>query len=137
MKYIFYILIILFLIILIFSFKKIKDFIHLNTLDYLKANPDIALDLYYETNAIKSYKCTLFLTIQEESAFDGRVYDFSQYETDNIISLIDCRPTRSERQQFTDEDGNPITGILKDQIVYLMKDGSYEWDVRKILKELD
>ena len=106
--------------------------------NYLKDNPDMALDFYYESNAVEAYKCTLFLTIKEDSEFDGAIYDFSMYNEAGIISLVDCRSNRSVRakRQYIDENGDPITGALPNQTVYLMKDGSYEWDVRPVLKEL-
>lgn len=131
------ILSIILIIIVAFIFIPLKV-IENRVKKYLKDNPDMALDFYYESNAVEAYKCTLFLTIKEDSEFDGAMYDFSMYNEAGIISLVDCRSNRSARakRQYVDENGDPITGALPNQTVYLMKDGSYEWDVRPVLKEL-
>ena len=128
-------IILIIIIAFIFIFLKV---IENKVKNYLKDNPDMALDFYYESNAVKAYKCTLFLTIKEDSEFDGAIYDFSMYNEAGVISLVDCRSNRSVRakRQYIDENGDPITGALPNQTVYLMKDGSYEWDVRPVLKEL-
>lgn len=92
-------------------------------------NPKLMLDEYYETEMEEQFPCYLLLCIREGADFDGSVYDFSQYEEKKIIGLTEFRTAITGKMKL-DEDEEPMTALLPNQLVYKMKDGSFQWDIR-------
>lgn len=91
--------------------------------EYADSHPKEWLTYYIDHMAEEKYICTLVLTIQGDAAFNGTIYDFSQYETNNIIALS------VHHEASTPSDYR----VLKRQTVYKMKNGDYLWDYRYLL----
>ena len=95
--------------------------------DYLTDNPQLIMDYYFKQEATEKFPCTLLLTINDSTDFDGSVYDFSQYEEKNIIGLIECK------KGIVIDENEPRFALLPNQTVLRMKDGSYQWDFRGLM----
>ncbi len=101
--------------------------------EYLDNNPKVFVDYYLTHESKNKFPCTLLISIQENAEFEGTIYDFSKYEESNIIGLIEYKKDNSFNGKFQDEDGNPVPAFLPNQIVYEMKDGSFQWDFRHLM----
>ena len=89
---------------------------------YITENPKQVLNYYYDKYKEEEYLCTLFISNQK-IASNGMCFDFSKYETNNIIGII----------VYNEELEDNSFSILPNQKVYKMKDGSYEWDMRQFI----
>ena len=96
-----------------------------------KQDPKEILNYYFEHESVEKYPCTLLLSIQENAEFDGSVFDFSSYEEKNIIGITEYRTENTNN--FIQEDGEPQIALLPNQVIYKMKDGSYQWDFRGLM----
>ena len=97
--------------------------------DYLTDNPQLIMDYYFKQEATEKFPCTLLLTINDSTDFDGSVYDFSQYEEKNIIGLIECKKGTTKHHN----DDEPQIALIPGQTVCKMKDGSFQWDFRGLM----
>lgn len=89
------------------------------------------VDAYYNRHVKKEYPCTLMITYKSNADFNGSVYDFSKYEDSKIIGLTEFKKD-NYYDQFK-QDGEDLVIILADQVVCLMEDGSYLWDLRSFM----
>ena len=79
------------------------------------------------------YPCTLLVSIIEDSDFEGGSYDFSLYQDEQIIGYTCYKKGKPYNGKFLDENGDPVVIPMKNQKVYLMKDGGYQWDFRQYM----
>lgn len=98
----------------------------------LDKNPQQTMNYFFENETEERFPCSLLLCVKEGAEFDGSVFDFSEYEEKGIIGLTEFRKA-SSNGHFTDQDGEPKTAILPNQIVCKMKDGSHQWDFRRLM----
>jgi hypothetical protein len=96
---------------------------------YIESNPKEFIGYYFDEQTEKKYNCTLLLTINDSADFDGSIYDFSQYEKNNIIGLTECRKKTTEHGN--DEESQ--IALIPNQTVCKMKDGSFQWDFRGLI----
>lgn len=89
---------------------------------YIADNPKQVLNYYYDKYKEEEYLCTLLISNQK-IASNSICFDFSKYETNNIIGII----------VYNEELEEDILSILPNQKIYKMKDGSYEWDMRQFI----
>lgn len=101
--------------------------------DIFKNDPKAVMKYYFKNESEKSYPCSLLISICEGADFDGSVFDFSEYEETKVIGLTEFRKEITSNGKYEDEDGEPIATILPNQIVYKMKDGSYQWDFTPLM----
>ena len=107
--------------------KIVKNGIH----NYIETNLNYSIDDYFEEQIEEKFPCTLLLTVYEGVECNSSIYDFSQYEQNNIIGLFWYRQAIVLNNKENLEDTNTTT-ILPNQIVCKMKDGGYQWDLRHI-----
>ena len=98
----------------------------------LENNPQKTMEYYFDNETEERFPCSLLLAVKEGADFDGSVFDFSQYEENGVIGLTEFRKEYANGH-YTDEDGEPKTAILPNQIVCKMKDGSHQWDFRRLM----
>lgn len=101
----------------------------------IKVSPVEMAETYFTQFGKEHYDCTLMLTFQENMGYDGSIFDFSRYEDNGIIMMVECYKGKSTNPKdcYYDEDGNPGTVFIPDQKVWLMQDGSYQWDITPYL----
>ena len=92
-------------------------------------HPKEFVKFYLDKYAEEKFPCTLLLTENNNVDFNGSIYDFSQYEENNIIGLTECRKKTTTNTK-NDEDDEPRVILIPNQTVFKMKDGSYQWDFR-------
>lgn len=95
----------------------------------LDDNPEVAIKYYFDHEVEETFPCYLLLSIKEGANFDGSSFDFSKYKDKKIIALTEFR------KEITMPEGSEAysTILLKNQIVYKMKDGSFQWDFRRLM----
>lgn len=98
-------------------------------------NPREMTKEYFARFAKEGYDCTLMLTFQEHMGYDGAIFDFSRYEDNGIIMMVECYKGKSTnpKDNYYNEDGTPNTVFIPNQKVWLMQDGSYQWDITPYL----
>ena len=92
-------------------------------------DPKFIMENYFHNDNIKKkYPCKLLIMfnpdIQNGNCYS--YYDFSAYEEKNVIGLTLCIDDEEIKNKFKDEDSL----LIPNQVVYEMKDGSYQWDFR-------
>lgn len=88
------------------------------------------INKWFAENALEAFPCLLFISFHTDPKDKlTSVYDFSLYKDYGIIGLTTGSYQDSE---YYDNEGRPRVAVLKDQIVYYCKDGSYQWDFRLI-----
>lgn len=92
-------------------------------------SPEEMAKEYFTKYGKESYDCTLVLTFQEYMGYDGSIFDFSRYEDSDIIMMVECYKEKAKRNMYYDEDGDPEVICIPGQKVWLMQDGSYQWDI--------
>lgn len=79
---------------------------------------------YFTNSIVEEFPCILFLTGKLEEPGEenmDKIVDFSMYEEYGIIGLT---------EYLNGEEGSVI---IPNQKIVLLKDGSYEWDIRPYL----
>lgn len=92
---------------------------------------------YFERNAVEGFYCkNLILFASLNEALSGsQIYDFSTFEENGNIGLIYCYDTKriknilGNEYEFDDDDDNLYLCCFKNQTIYKLKDGSYQWDI--------
>lgn len=126
----------LFLIVL-FLLRYIKNNININ--DDIIIDKDI-VNKFFEKYAVKKYKCNNLITFAaiNDELSGCIVYDFSSFDETGNVGLIyyfnekDLKQTFGEDVDFEDEK-EMLVANYKNQIIYLLKDGSYQWDISQFL----
>ena len=96
-------------------------------------NPQLVLQYYFEHEVEEKFPCSLLLSIKEGADFDGSVFDFSNYEKNKIIGLTEFRKETTSNGKYEDDEGDPVAALLPNQMVCKMKDGSFQWDFRRLM----
>lgn len=128
--------IMLFLMVL-FLLRYIKNNININ--DDIIIDKDI-VNKFFEKYAIKKYKCNNLITFAAiNDVLSGCiVYDFSSFDETGNVGLIyyfsekDLKQTLGEDVNFEGEE-EMLVANYKNQTIYLLKDGSYQWDISQFL----
>lgn len=128
--------IMLFLMVL-FLLRYIKNNININ--DDIIIDKDI-VNKFFEKYAVKKYKCNNLITFAaiNDELSGCIVYDFSSFDETGNVGLIyyfsekDLKQTFGEDIDFEDEEEMLIANY-KNQTIYLLKDGSYQWDISQFL----
>lgn len=121
------VLLIISLLALIFVFNTLKYVVDQNIINNMSID-DLFNIVLNEKNIEKKFQDVILLvSIMYESKNESIAYDFSAYETKNIISVI---VTTKEKNPFPDNDNYMI---LPHQNVYKIKDGGFQWDYRQLL----
>ena len=98
------------------------------------------VNYFFEEYAVKKYVCNnliAFAAINDELS-GCIVYDFSSFDETSNVGLIyyfsekDLKQTFGEDIDFEDEEEMLIANY-KNQTIYLLKDGSYQWDISQFL----
>ena len=97
--------------------------------EYVDTHPQEFVKFYLDKYAEEKFPCTLLLTENNNADFNGSIYDFSRYEKNNIVGLIECKQKTTTNTK-NDEDDEPRVILIPNQTVFKMKDGSYQWDFR-------
>ena len=116
------ILIICILGVLLLGAAAIIYFLYSGIKNIVEENPDLFLEQYFDKYAADEFNCTLVIS-QQKGNFIGLIYDFSQYEEKNIVQLISYGVSNEDH----------FITILKNQKLYKLRDGSYQWDYRSML----
>jgi hypothetical protein len=128
--------IMLFLMVL-FLLRYIKNNININ--DDIIIDKDI-VNKFFEKYAVKKYKCNNLITFAaiNDELSGCIVYDFSSFDETGNVGLIyyfsekDLKQTFGEDVDFEDEE-EMLVANYKNQTIYLLKDGSYQWDISQFL----
>lgn len=100
---------------------------------------------FFEKHAIEKYVCNNLITFAAISdELDGCiVYDFSMFEENGNVGLIYYFSEKRLKQTFNldinfeDEESmdeeEALIANYKNQTIYLLKDGSYQWDISQFL----
>lgn len=78
---------------------------------------------WFNNNVAEEFPCTLLLDTSPFDNLHGTIADFTYYEDYGVIGLIESVPGTADGE----------INIIPDQVVCLMKDGSYQWDIRKFI----
>ena len=104
---------------------------------HIKLDDRTATEVFFDKkNIVKEYPCNLLLTltINENLSDMLAAYDFSEYEGKGIIGLTIYYGDDSKIRQMFKGDEEEISLMYRDQKVYEMKDGGYQWDFRSLLQ---
>ena len=96
-------------------------------------DPKFTMDYYFDKEVEEKFPCSLLLSVKEGADFNGSVFDFSQYEETGVIGLTEFRKEITSGKTFEEEDGELKVAVLPNQIVCKMKDGSHQWDFRRLM----
>lgn len=126
------VLVILLILVVMISGLAIKKLLRL--IQDFAADDTTLLRQWLDENIEEEILCNIIWTFENNSKFEGVVYDFSNFQENGLVGVTTCCKERYFfEKEFFDENGEPIVSIIPEQTILLLKDGGYEWDMRPYL----